>query len=336
MSSKIVSISEVTKRPGINITSEVPESRQAESNKRQRSSPTDTIHAYLKEIGRVPLLSREEELLEARKVQRLRQLLERQGDPSVSFEDKRIIQEGQRAKTHMIQANLRLVVSVAKKYRNRGLELMDLIQEGSLGLERGVEKFDPTKGYRLSTYCYWWIRQSITRAICNQGRLIRLPLHVSEKLTALKKVQHQFLQEKGRAATVSELATAIDSSLEDLQALLSRTKQTLSLDLRVGSEKDMSLVELIESEGQSPETGASEMLLQASLSQMLSALDEREQLVIELRFGLKAGQVHSLESIGKVLSVTRERVRQIESKALHKLRYAAQREQMRGHLETYA
>ena len=336
MSSKIVSISELTKRPGINITSEVPESRQAESNKRQRSSPTDTIHAYLKEIGRVPLLSREEELLEARKVQRLRQLLERQGDPSVSLEDKRIIQEGQRAKTHMIQANLRLVVSVAKKYRNRGLELMDLIQEGSLGLERGVEKFDPTKGYRLSTYCYWWIRQSITRAICNQGRLIRLPLHVSEKLTALKKVQHQFLQEKGRAATVSELATAIDSSLEDLQALLSRTKQTLSLDLRVGSEKDMSLVELIESEGQSPETGASEMLLQASLSQMLSALDEREQLVIELRFGLKAGQVHSLESIGKVLSVTRERVRQIESKALHKLRYAAQREQMRGHLETYA
>ena len=336
MSSKIVSISEVTKRPGINITSEVPESRQAESNKRQRSSPTDTIHAYLQEIGRVPLLSREEELLEARKVQRLRQLLERQGDPSVSLEDKRIIQEGQRAKTHMIQANLRLVVSVAKKYRNRGLELMDLIQEGSLGLERGVEKFDPTKGYRLSTYCYWWIRQSITRAICNQGRLIRLPLHVSEKLTALKKVQHQFLQEKGRAATVSELATAIDSSLEDLQALLSRTKQTLSLDLRVGSEKDMSLVELIESEGQSPETGASEMLLQASLSKMLSALDEREQLVIELRFGLKAGQVHSLESIGKVLSVTRERVRQIESKALHKLRYAAQREQMRGHLETYA
>ena len=149
-------------------------------------------------------------------------------------------------------------------------------------------------------------------------------------------MQHQFLQEKGRAATVSELATAIDSSLEDLQALLSRTKQTLSLDLRVGSEKDMSLVELIESEGQSPETGASEMLLQASLSKMLSALDEREQLVIELRFGLKAGQVHSLESIGKVLSVTRERVRQIESKALHKLRYAAQREQMRGHLETYA
>ena len=336
MSSKIVSISELTKRPGINITSEVPESRQAESNKRQRSSPTDTIHAYLQEIGRVPLLSREEELLEARKVQRLRQLLERQGDPSVSLEDKRIIQEGQRAKTHMIQANLRLVVSVAKKYRNRGLELMDLIQEGSLGLKRGVEKFDPTKGYRLSTYCYWWIRQSITRAICNQGRLIRLPLHVSEKLTALKKAQHQFSQEKGRAATASELATAIDSSLEDLQALLSQTRQTLSLDLKVGSEKDMSLVELIESEGQSPEAGASEMLLQASLSKMLSALDEREQLVIELRFGLKAGQVHSLESIGKVLSVTRERVRQIESKALHKLRYAAQREQMRGHLETYA
>ncbi len=207
----------------------------------RKSIPIDSIRAYLKDIGRIPLLSREEELTEARKVQRYLHLLETQGDPLASPENDRIVQDGLRAKVHMIQANLRLVVAVAKKYRNRGLDFMDLIQEGSLALERGVEKFDPTKGYRFSTYAHWWIRQGITRAIANQGRAIRLPIHITEKLNALKKASRQLSQEKGRTATVAELAAAVNSSPEEIRKLLGQTRHPTSLDIKVGQEKETEL-----------------------------------------------------------------------------------------------
>lgn len=300
---------------------------------RRRSISTDPVRTYLREIGRVPMLSREEELLEARKVQRYMQLLETQGDEALSMEYAGIVQEGQKAKSRMIQANLRLVVSVAKKYANRGLDLMDLIQEGNIGLERGVEKFDPSKGYRFSTYVYWWIRQSLTRALNNQSRTIRLPIHTTEKLNALKKAQRQLSQEKGRTATVSELAVAVKRSPGEIRQLLEQARTPLSLDVKVGTAQDTELIELLASEQQSPEAIATQDLMRESLSTLLSELESREQLIIEMRFGLKDGLAKSLADIGEVLNISRERVRQIEAKAMRKLRKPKAREQLRDYLE---
>jgi RNA polymerase nonessential primary-like sigma factor len=300
----------------------------------RKSIPIDSIRAYLKDIGRIPLLSREEELTEARKVQSYLHLLETQEDLVTNAETDRIVQEGLRAKAHMIQANLRLVVAVAKKYRNRGLDLMDLIQEGSIALERGVEKFDPTKGYRFSTYAHWWIRQGITRAIANQGRAIRLPIHVTEKLNALKKASRQLSQEKGRTATVAELGAAVGSSPEEVRKLLGQTRQPVSLDIRVGQEKETELGELIESEARSPEDQATRTMLQEALDNMLAELTDRERTVIELRFGLIDSQSKSLAEIGQALNVSRERARQLEAKALRKLRKPEARGLVQGFLES--
>jgi RNA polymerase nonessential primary-like sigma factor len=311
----------------------IEEGHDEPSNIDRKSVPVDSIRAYLKDIGRIPMLSREEELTESRKVQRYLQLLEMPGDQPTNPEHDRIIQDGLRAKTHMIQANLRLVVAVAKKYRNRGLDLMDLIQEGSLGLERGVEKFDPTKGYRFSTYAHWWIRQGITRAIANQARAIRLPIHITEKLNALKKVSRQLSQEKGRTATVAELAAAVDSSPEEIRKLLGQTRQPLSLDIKVGQEQETELGELIESEARSPEDQTTRTMLQDALDNMLAALTARERMVIEMRFGLIDSQSKSLAEIGQVLNVSRERARQLEAKALRKLRKPEARESVQGFLE---
>jgi RNA polymerase nonessential primary-like sigma factor len=297
-----------------------------------RSAPVDSIRAYLKDIGRIPLLSREEELTEARKVQRYLQLLETPGAPSTNPEHDRIIQDGLRAKTHMIQANLRLVVAVAKKYRNRGLDLMDLIQEGSLGLERGVEKFDPTKGYRFSTYAHWWIRQGITRAIANQARAIRLPIHITEKLNALKKASRQLSQEKGRTATLEELSTIVNIKPEEIRKLLGQTRQPLSLDIKVGQEQETELGDLIESEGRSPEDQAMRTMLQDALDSVLAELTDRERIVIEMRFGLIDRQSKSLAEIGLALNVSRERARQLEVKALRKLRKPEALELVQGFL----
>ena len=299
----------------------------------QNSSSTDSVRVYLKEIGRVPMLNREEELIEARKVQRYIQLLETSADNYSSAEEKRIVREGQKAKSHMIQANLRLVVSVAKKYQKRGLELLDLIQEGNIGLERAVEKFDPSKGYRFSTYAYWWIQQGITRVIANQSRVIRLPIHVTDKLNALKKAQRQLSQEKGRTATVSELAVAVNRSPGEIRQLLEQARTPLSLDVKVGTAQDTELIELLASAQQSPEAIATQDLMRESLSTLLSELESREQLIIEMRFGLKDGLAKSLADIGEVLNISRERVRQIEAKAMRKLRKPKAREQLRDYLE---
>ena len=295
------------------------------SASRRRNS--DPISWYLSTIGRVPLLTPAEEIELGNQVQAMMRLTEDDGDRIYSDQEKKTIRVGRRSKERMMKANLRLVVSVAKKYQGKGLELLDLIQEGSLGLERAVEKFDPTRGYKFSTYAFWWIRQSMTRAIACQSRTIRLPVHLSERLTAIRKVSLDLAHKLGAMPSRREIAEAMAMPLEELDSLLRQALTTSSLDAPVNGDEGRSFLgDLIaDSADEEPLERVERGIHQEQLGRWLSHLSEQERQVLQLRFGLDGEERHTLAEIGRQLEVSRERVRQVELKALRKLRNLTRR-----------
>ena len=351
------------------------------------------LRLYLQDIGRVDLLTNEEEVTLARLVQRRETLLQQQrdlanSDPTIAElhrleelqrreanqhshwptkqewaraaglsqddlqqridagydawaahaemnarELKVALRNGRKAKDHMIQANLRLVVAVAKKYQQRGMELLDLVQEGTLGLERAVEKFDPTRGFRFSTYAYWWIRQGMTRAIATQSRTIRLPVHVTEKLNRIKRVQQEIASNEGRIASISDLARELGVSEDTVRQTLARVPRSVSLDTRVGKDQDTQLGDLIEDGHDTPEQTLTHHELHNDLEELLDELTNREAAVLRRRFGLEDDTPQTLAQIGEDLQLSRERVRQIETRALLKLRQPQRRSKVRDYIQ---
>ena len=297
----------------------------------QRRRSSDPVSWYLATIGRIPLLTPAEEIELGNQVQTMMQLTEdgsRDFDESgLTTQQRRSVRIGRRAKERMMKANLRLVVSVAKKYQGKGLELLDLIQEGSLGLERAVEKFDPTRGYKFSTYAFWWIRQSMTRAIACQSRTIRLPVHLSERLTTIRKVSLDLAHKLGAMPSRVEIAEAMDIPLDELDSLLRQALTTSSLDAPVNGEEGRSFLgDLIaDSSLDEPLDMVEQRIHHEQLGRWLSHLSEQEQHVLRLRFGLESNERHTLAEIGRLMDVSRERVRQVELKALRKLRNLTRR-----------
>ncbi|MEM8501994.1 MAG: RNA polymerase sigma factor, RpoD/SigA family [Cyanobacteria bacterium P01_D01_bin.1] len=326
--------------------------KKATKSKAKPLYTTDAVRAYLHEIGRVPLLSHEDEIVLGKQVQKMMALLaikdellaelpekEDAENPGADAEEAEIsnaqwaeaagmteseldhhMRRGQRSKRKMIEANLRLVVAVAKKYQKRNLEFLDLIQEGTLGLERGVEKFDPMKGYKFSTYAYWWIRQAITRAIAQQARTIRLPIHITEKLNKIKRVQRELSQKLGRSPNAVEIGQELELEPKQVREYLSIARQPISLDVRIGDNQDTELQDLLEDDGASPEDYTVQQSLRSDIFRMLSELTSQQQEVINLRFGLADGNPLSLAKVGQRMGISRERVRQLEQQALKHLR----------------
>jgi RNA polymerase primary sigma factor len=297
--------------------------RDSESTRRRGSDP---ISWYLSTIGREPLLTAAEEIELGNQVQTMMQLLE-EAKEAYSEKERKLIRVGKRSKERMMKANLRLVVSVAKKYQGKGLELLDLIQEGSLGLERAVEKFDPTRGYKFSTYAFWWIRQSMTRAIACQSRTIRLPVHLSERLSAIRKVSLDLAHKLGALPSRQEIAEALNMPLDELDGLLRQALTTSSLDAPVNGDEGRSFLgDLIaDSSNEEPLERVERSIHHEQLGRWMSYLSEQERQVLHLRFGLEGEERHTLAEIGRMLEVSRERVRQEELKALRKLRHLTRR-----------
>jgi len=320
------------------------EARSARDEELALKAPTnDPVRMYLKEIGKVPLLTAEQEVILAKAIE--------EGEAATAELDKmvsgakklptirlrelqRVERQGQLGKKKLIEANLRLVVSIAKRYVGRGMLFLDLIQEGNLGLIRAVEKFDYTKGYKFSTYATWWIRQAITRAIADQARTIRIPVHMVETINKLIRIQRQLLQDLGREPTPEEIGREMEFSPEKVREILKVSQEPVSLETPIGEEADSHLGDFIEdSDAVVPVDAASFILLQEQLDSVLHTLSERETKVVQLRFGLTDGHPRTLEEVGREFGVTRERIRQIESKTLSKLRHPSRSQKLRDYLE---
>ena len=362
------------------------------SQNRPQINSRDLMRLYLRDIGRIPLLSKEEEVTLAKQIKQAQDLeeikLNHESLPVIqeyikvmsTFDSlathsslspsldklamelniptsqvqeiitkgkekwsilanlevkqlEKILAIGFRAKQKMIKANLRLVVSIAKKYQNRGLELLDLIQEGTLGLEKAVDRFDYTKGYHFSTYAYWWIRQGMTRAIATQSRTIRLPIHITEKLNHLKKVQRSLSQKLGRMAKIDEIAVEMNMEPKELRLFLNQIPRSISLEMKVGEDYNTELVELIEADSATPEENLMRTSMQKDLRSMLAILNEREQKILRLRYGFENGKIYSLSDTARIMNLSRERVRQIQARAIQKLRQPHQKNNLQDYLE---
>jgi RNA polymerase primary sigma factor len=292
------------------------------------SSLDDPVRMYLREIGRVPLLTAEEEIALAKRMERGR--LEFQN----ACCNHRIVEDGEEAQRKLTEANLRLVVSVAKKYIGRGMSLLDLIQEGNIGLIRAVEKFDYRKGFKFSTYATWWIRQAITRAIADQARTIRIPVHMVETINRLIRISRRLLQELGREPTSEEIALEMQITPEKVREIIKVSQEPVSLETPIGEEEDSHLGDFIEDHSAlAPAEAASHQLLKEQVEVVLGGLSERERKVLQLRFGLDDGRSRTLEEVGREFKVTRERIRQIEAKALRKLRHPSRSRKLKDYLE---
>ena len=294
----------------------------------------DSVRSYLRDIGRIPLLEHDEEILLGRKVQKLMELEEQMKELSLDEQGlaeakdvplkqiKRELREGKKAKEAMVTANLRLVVSVAKKYTKRNMELLDIIQEGTIGLVRGVEKFDPGRGYKFSTYAYWWIRQGITRAIAEKSRAIRLPIHVTENLNKLKKAQRELSQMNGYMPSVFQLSDHLELTVDDIKDLMCKARQPTSLEIKIGENRDTALIDLLEDETQLPEKILERQCIKEDMRELIADLPEMQAAVISMRYGIgdEVLEPMSMTAIGQLLNMSRDRVRTLEHKALRELK----------------